>query len=163
MTTRSIAPGAATAIASVTLFDQQVGDVSRAFRVGAPTRDTIELTTRGHAEERAMKLISSIVRPERVVEIRAALRARGVQNTIVIELHDCGSYVHGASIWRGHEYTLSSSPRMAMEVVVDDDDVDAVVGTIIRLARTGEIGDGHVSVISLEHRYDIRTGLREVS
>ena len=60
-------------------------------------------------------------------------------------------------------YTLSSSPRMAVEVVVDDDEVDAVVGTIIRLARTGEIGDGHVSVIPLEHRYDIRTGLREVS
>ncbi len=150
-------------IASVTLFDQQVGDVSRAFRVGAPTLATIELTTRGYVEERAMKLISSIVRPERVVEIRSALRARGVQNTIVIELRDCGSYGHGASIWRGHEYTLSSSPRMAVEVVVDDDEVDAVVGTIIRLARTGEIGDGHVSVIPLEHRYDIRTGLREVS
>ena len=110
-----------------------------------------------------MKLISSMVRPYLVDEIKEALARANIHDIIVVELIDHGTYEHGTAFWMGRPYHLPSSRRLAIEVVVDDDDVDDIVALIIGLARTGEVGDGHISVIPIEHRYDIRTGFRAVS
>ena len=66
-------------------------------------------------------------------------------------------------VWRAHEYTRSSSLKMEIRIVVDDDLVDSVIQVIMRAARTGQSGDGHVCVMPVDHRYDIATGRREAS
>ena len=66
-------------------------------------------------------------------------------------------------MWRGHEYRLDSSMKMEIRIVVDDDDVDQAIEVIMRVARTGHAGDGHVCVLPVDHRYDISTGYRGVS
>jgi nitrogen regulatory protein P-II 1 len=63
----------------------------------------------------------------------------------------------------GHEHSVGFSLKLRIEIVVHDDDVDEVVGTIIKTARTGCEGDGHVLVVAVEHRYNIRDGHRDVS
>ena len=67
------------------------------------------------------------------------------------------------AVWKGHESRLPSSIKMAIELVVHDDEVHDVVNVIIDTARTGNVGDGFVSVVPIEHRYNIRNGERDVS
>jgi nitrogen regulatory protein P-II 1 len=110
-----------------------------------------------------MKLIASLVRPDRIVDIKLALERLNVFEIAVAQTHDYAPQNHGTTIWRGHEYSYSSSLKMELRVVVQDDDVDEVVGAIMRAAKTGRVGDGHVCVLPVEHRYDIFTGRREVS
>jgi len=110
-----------------------------------------------------MKLISGLVRPDRVDQIKAALEKLHVVGMTVAEVRDHWPQNHGTTVWKGHEYKLSFSIKMAIELVVHDDDVHDVVKVIINNARTGQIGDGHVSVLPIEHRYNIRNGERDVS
>jgi nitrogen regulatory protein P-II 1 len=110
-----------------------------------------------------MKLISSLVRPEKVDEIKVALGGINVLALSVVQAHDYAPQNHGTTVWRAREYHLTFSLKMEMRVVVHDDDVDGVIGAIIRAARTGLAGDGHVCVMPVDHRYDILTGQREVS
>jgi nitrogen regulatory protein P-II 1 len=110
-----------------------------------------------------MKLISGVVRPDKVDDIKAALEQVQVLGMTVTEVRDHWPQKHGTTVWRGHEYDLGFSIKMAIEVVVHDDEVDEVIGVIIRIARTGRMGDGHVSVLPVEHRYNIRDGARDVS
>jgi nitrogen regulatory protein P-II 1 len=110
-----------------------------------------------------MKLISGLVRPDRVDQIKAALEKVHVVGMTVTEVRDHWPQDHGTTVWKGHEYKLSFSIKMAIELVVHDDDVHDVVKVIINTARTGQMGDGHVSVLPIEHRYNIRNGERDVS
>jgi nitrogen regulatory protein P-II 1 len=110
-----------------------------------------------------MKLISGIVRPDKVDDIKAALGQVQVLGMTVTEVRDHWPQKHETTVWRGHEYNLGFSIKMAIELVVHDDEVDEVVNVIIRSARTGRLGDGHVSVLPVEHRYNIRNGERAVS
>jgi nitrogen regulatory protein P-II 1 len=110
-----------------------------------------------------MKLISSMVRPDKVDDIRVAASGISVLVISVIQAYDYAPQNHGTTVWRAREYRLASSLKMEIRVVVHDDDVDEVVGVIIRAARTGSAGDGHVCVMPVDHRYDILTGQREVS
>ena len=110
-----------------------------------------------------MKLISGLVRPDRVDQIKAALEKLHVVGMTVAEVRDHWPQNHGTTVWKGHEYKLSFSIKMAIELVVHDDDVHDVVKVIINNARTGQMGDGHVSVLPIEHRYNIRNGERDVS
>jgi len=110
-----------------------------------------------------MKLISSVVRSAKVDEIKAALNKVNVFGLTVTEVHDHTPQKHETTVWKGHEYTVGFSHKLEIDLVVHDDDVDEVVRAIICSARTGEPGDGHVSVLPIEHRYNIQNGERDVS
>ena len=81
----------------------------------------------------------------------------------MVEAKDHSPQNHAIAVWKGREYSLGASLKMEILVVVHDDDVDRAIDLIISGARTGLAGDGYVCVVPVEHRYDIRTGLREVS
>jgi nitrogen regulatory protein PII len=110
-----------------------------------------------------VKLINSLVRPDKVDDIKLGLRGIGVVTITVAQVVDHTPQDHGTAVWRAHEYCLESSPKMEITLVVDDDDVDQVVQVIMRVARTGHSGDGFVCVLPVDHRYDIATGYRGVS
>lgn len=109
-----------------------------------------------------MKLIKSIVRPNKVDEIKDALGKLNIPGMTVTEVRGHGRQKGHTAIYRGKEYDISLLPKMEIEVVVPDESVDAAIQAIIDAARTGEIGDGRVFVMPVEHGYNIRTGEKDV-
>jgi nitrogen regulatory protein PII len=105
-----------------------------------------------------VRLVKAIVRPNKVDEIKDALGKANVTGVTVTEVRGHGRQKGHTAIYRGREYAVSLLPKMEVEVVVPDQLVDAAVQAIVSAARTGEIGDGRVFVIPLEHGYNIRTG-----
>ena len=105
-----------------------------------------------------MKLIKSIVRPNKVDEVKDALAKVGVSGMTVTEVRGHGKQKGHTAIYRGQEYAVSLLPKMEVEVVVPDAVVDDAVKAIIQAARTGEIGDGRVFVSLVDQSYRIRTG-----
>jgi nitrogen regulatory protein PII len=116
-----------------------------------------------HEQRDSMKLITGVVRPDKIDAVKAALERVRAGDITVAEVRDHAPQDYETTVWRGHEYNLGFSPKMEIKIVVHDDAVDEVVAAIIRTARTGAAGDGHVAVASLEHRYSIRTGERDIS
>lgn len=110
-----------------------------------------------------MKLISSLVRPCKLDEVKQALGAVRIYGLNVAETHDHAPQAHDTTVWLGREYSLGFSMKLQIDVIVHDDDVDEVVGAIIKSAGTGTDGDGHVLVLPVDHRYNIRNGDRDVS
>jgi nitrogen regulatory protein PII len=109
-----------------------------------------------------MKLIKAIVRPNKVDDIKDALGKVNISGMTVTEVRGHGRQKGHTAIYRGKEYNVSLLPKMEVEVVVTDDLVEAAIQAIMGAARTGEIGDGRVFVIPVEHGYNIRTGERDV-
>lgn len=109
-----------------------------------------------------MKLIKSIVRPNRVDDVREALEKIGVPGMTVTEVRGHGRQKGHTAIYRGKEYNVTLLPKVELEVVVQDSIADDVIAAIIGAARTGEIGDGRVFVTHVDHSYNIRTGERDV-
>jgi nitrogen regulatory protein PII len=107
-----------------------------------------------------MKLIKSIVRPNKVDEIKDALGKLGLSGMTVTEVRGHGKQKGHTAIYRGQEYHVSLLPKMEIEVVVPDKMADETVKVITQAARTGEIGDGRVFVLPVEQTYRIRTGER---
>jgi nitrogen regulatory protein PII len=107
-----------------------------------------------------MKLIKSIVRPNKVDDVRAALEKLNLGGMTVTEVRGHGRQKGHTAIYRGKEYDVTLLPKVEIEVVVGDESVDEVIQAIIRAARTGEIGDGRVFVLPVEQSYNIRTGER---
>ena len=105
-----------------------------------------------------MKLIKSIVRPNKVDEVKDALAKLGVSGITVTEVRGHGKQKGHTAIYRGQEYAVSLLPKMEIEVVVPDNIIDDAVKAIIQSARTGEIGDGRVFVFPVDQSYRIRTG-----
>jgi nitrogen regulatory protein PII len=105
-----------------------------------------------------MKLIKSIVRPNKVDEVKDALSNMGISGMTVTEVRGHGKQKGHTAIYRGQEYTVSLLPKMEIEIVVPEDSVDEVVRIITKSARTGEIGDGRVFVMPVDESYRIRTG-----
>jgi nitrogen regulatory protein P-II 2 len=105
-----------------------------------------------------MKLIKSIVRPNKVDEVKDALSSMGISGMTVTEVRGHGKQKGHTAIYRGQEYTVSLLPKMEIEIVVPEDSVDEVVRIITKSARTGEIGDGRVFVMPVDESYRIRTG-----
>jgi nitrogen regulatory protein PII len=105
-----------------------------------------------------MKLIKSIVRPNKVDDVRDALAKLSISGMTVTEVRGHGKQKGHTAIYRGKEYNVTLLPKMEIEVVVPDEIVDDVIAAIIQAARTGEIGDGRVFVIPVERSYRIRTG-----
>lgn len=108
-----------------------------------------------------MKLIKSIVRPNKVDEVKDALDKLGISGMTVTEVRGHGKQKGHTAIYRGKEYNVSLLPKMQIEVVVADRIVDEAIKAIVESARTGEIGDGRVFVLPVEQTYRIRTGERD--
>lgn len=105
-----------------------------------------------------MKLVMAIIKPFKLDEVREALTAIGVQGLTVTEVKGYGRQKGQTEIYRGAEYAVNFLPKLKIEVVVATDQVDAVVSTISGAAKTGQIGDGKIFVISVEQVLRIRTG-----
>ena len=109
-----------------------------------------------------MKLIKSIVRPNKVDEVKDALAKLNIAGMTVTEVRGHGKQKGHTAIYRGKEYNVSLLPKMEIEVVVHDGIVDEAIAAIVQAARTGEIGYGRVFVIPVDQTYRIRTGERDV-
>lgn len=108
-----------------------------------------------------MKLVKSIVRPNKVDDVRSALEKLNLGGMTVTDVRGHGRQKGHTAIYRGKEYDVTLLPKVSIEVVVSDDVVEEVIQAITRAARTGEIGDGRVFVLPVEHSYNIRTGERD--
>ena len=109
-----------------------------------------------------MKLIKSIVRPNKVDDVKNALERIQISGMTVTEVRGHGKQKGHTAIYRGQEYNVSLLPKMEIEVVVPDSIVEEAVKAITEAARTGEIGDGRIFVIPVLETYKIRTGEKEV-
>jgi len=109
-----------------------------------------------------MKLIKSIVRPNKVDEVKDALEKLGISGMTVTEVRGHGKQKGHTAIYRGKEYNVSLLPKMEIEFVVADVLVPDCIKAVIEAARTGEIGDGRVFVMPVEQSYKIRTGERDI-
>jgi nitrogen regulatory protein P-II 1 len=105
-----------------------------------------------------MKLITAIVKPFKLDQVKDALKAADVHGMTVTEVQGFGRQSGHTEVYRGAEYTIDFVPKTRIEVLVDDGDVTRVVDTIIETARTGKIGDGKVWVTPVESVCRIRTG-----
>src|SRR4029077_20870370 len=108
-----------------------------------------------------MKLIKSIVRPNKVDEVKDALSKLGVSGMTVTEDRGHGKQKGHTAIYRGKEYNVSLLPKMQIEVVIRDALADHAVRASVQPAKTGEIGDGRVFVVPVEQAYRIRTGEKD--
>ena len=105
-----------------------------------------------------MKLITSIIKPFKVDEVREALAEIGVTGLTVTEVKGFGRQKGHTELYRGAEYVVDFLPKVKVEVVVPNDRVETVTEAIIKAARTGKIGDGKIFVSPIEHAIRIRTG-----
>ena len=105
-----------------------------------------------------MKLITAIVKPFKLDDVKDALKALGIQGMTVSEVRGFGRQGGHSETYRGAEYTIEFVPKVRVEVVIDDADVDRVVSGIRTEANTGKIGDGKVWITSVERLIRIRTG-----
>ncbi|CFX25226.1 regulatory protein, P-II 2, for nitrogen assimilation by glutamine synthetase, regulates GlnL (NRII) and GlnE (ATase) [Candidatus Filomicrobium marinum] len=105
-----------------------------------------------------MKLVSAIIKPFKLEEVRTALSDLGIQGMTVTEVKGYGRQKGHTEIYRGAEYAVDFLPKLKIEIVVQSPDVDKAVEAIIDAAKTGQIGDGKIFVSSIEHAVRIRTG-----
>jgi nitrogen regulatory protein P-II 2 len=105
-----------------------------------------------------MKLVTAIVKPFRLDDVRNALSEVGVQGMTVSEVKGFGRQRGHTELYRGAEYVVDFLPKAKIEVAVADDRVEEVVEAIVNSAKTGKVGDGKIFVTPLEHVYRIRTG-----
>ena len=107
-----------------------------------------------------MKLVVAMIRPSRLDEVKEALRTSGVAGMTVSEIQGFGRQRGHTEVYRGAEYQVDFVPKVRVEVIAEDDEVELVAKTIVEAARTGKIGDGKVLVVPVEHLVRIRTGER---
>ena len=105
-----------------------------------------------------MKLITAIIKPFKLDEVREELSTLGVQGMTVTEVKGYGRQKGHTEIYRGAEYAVSFLPKLKIEVAVSSALADAVVGAIISKAKTGQIGDGKIFVSPIDSAVRIRTG-----
>ena len=108
-----------------------------------------------------MKLVTAIIKPFKLDEVRDALNGLGVHGMTVTEVKGYGRQKGHTEIYRGAEYAVSFLPKLKIEVAIGSDLVDRVVEAIVSAARTGQIGDGKIFVSSLEQAIRIRTGEKD--
>ena len=105
-----------------------------------------------------MKKIEAIIRHFKLEEVKDALSAVGINGMTVSEVRGFGRQKGHKEQYRGAEYTVDFLPKVKMEVVVDDEQAKEVIDTIMRTARTGQIGDGKIFVTNMDEMIRIRTG-----
>ena len=104
-----------------------------------------------------MKLIEAIIKPFKLDEVRDAVQKVGVQGLTVTEVKGCGRQKGHTELYRGAEYVVDLLPKIRIEILVRDGEVDTVVEAIIAAANTGKIGDGKIFVHSVDEVIRIRT------
>ena len=105
-----------------------------------------------------MKHIIAIIRPEKLDEVRAALQEVGYSGLMVSEIEGHGKQKGIMQQWRGEKYKVDLIPKIKLEVVVKDSEVEQIKQTLIKYARTGEIGDGKIFISNVDEVIRIRTG-----
>ncbi|MFN4103734.1 MAG: P-II family nitrogen regulator [Tepidimonas sp.] len=105
-----------------------------------------------------MKQITAIIKPFKLEEVREALAEQGVTGLTVTEVKGFGRQKGHTELYRGAEYVVDFLPKVRIDVVLRDDDVDRCIDAIVRAARTGKIGDGKIFVTPVEKVIRIRTG-----
>ena len=111
-----------------------------------------------HEPGNAMKLITAIIKPFKLEEVRDALLAIGIDGMTVTEVKGYGRQKGHTEIYRGAEYAVNFLPKIRIEVAVTEENANKVVETISTAAKTGEIGDGKIFVAPIDHALRIRTG-----
>ena len=104
-----------------------------------------------------MKKIEAIIKPFKLEEVKDALQEAGVSGMTLTEVRGCGRQKGHKEYWQGHEYNVDLLPKLKIEVVVTDGAVKAVVGAVVRAARTGKMGDGKIFIGTVEQAIRIRT------
>ncbi len=105
-----------------------------------------------------MKLITAVVKPFKLDDIKDALKAAGIAGMTVTEVRGFGRQGGHTETYRGAEYQIDFVPKVSIELVIDDGNVDTVVDTILQAASTGKIGDGKIWVTDVDRLIRIRTG-----
>ncbi|HEY3144387.1 MAG TPA: P-II family nitrogen regulator [Acidimicrobiales bacterium] len=103
-------------------------------------------------------LVTAIIKPHKLEDVKEAVRGAGIIGLTVSEVQGYGRQGGKTETFRGSEYTIDFVPKVRVEVIVADDDVDKVVDVIAQAARTGKIGDGKLWAFSLDRLMRIRTG-----
>ena len=107
-----------------------------------------------------MKLVTAIIKPFKLDDVKAALEVLGVQGLTVSEVQGFGRQKGHTEVYRGAEYSVDFVPKIRVEVVVDEVQVDKTIDALVEAARTGKIGDGKVWVTPVETVVRVRTGER---
>jgi nitrogen regulatory protein P-II 1 len=107
-----------------------------------------------------MKLITAILKPFKLDDVKDALQASGITGMTVSEASGFGRQRGHTEVYRGAEYTVDLVPKVRLEVLVNDEDVDSALDLIVKTASTGSIGDGKVWTTSVEQVIRVRTGER---
>ncbi|MBR6026513.1 MAG: P-II family nitrogen regulator [Neisseriaceae bacterium] len=105
-----------------------------------------------------MKMISAVIKPFKLDDVREALSDVGVQGMTVSEVKGFGRQKGHTEIYRGAEYAVDFLPKIRIDIAVQDDEVEKIIETISQTAYTGKTGDGKIFVMNLEHVVRIRTG-----
>jgi len=107
-----------------------------------------------------MKLVTAVIKPFKLDDVKSALEAFGVHGITVTEASGYGRQKGHTEVYRGAEYTVDLVPKVRVEILVGDDDAEDVIGVIVKSAQTGRIGDGKVWSVPVETVVRVRTGDR---
>jgi nitrogen regulatory protein P-II 1 len=107
-----------------------------------------------------MKKIEAIIQPHKLDDVKEALKAAGVDGMTISEVHGHGRQKGHTEVYRGAEYKIDLRPKIKIELVLQDGDLDRVIGVLSESARSGKIGDGKIFVSTIEEVYRIRNGER---
>src|SRR5690242_1203156 len=108
----------------------------------------------------SMKLVTAVIKPHQLDAVKEALHAMGVSGMTVGEVQGYGRQKGHTEVYRGAEYTVEFLPKIRIDVLIDELDVDKVVEAIVNASRTGKIGDGKVWVTTIDEVVRVRTGER---
>jgi nitrogen regulatory protein P-II 1 len=110
-----------------------------------------------------MKLITAVIKPHKLEDVRAALEAFGITGMTVTEASGFGRQKGHTEVYRGAEYDVALVPKVRLEVLVDDNDAADVMDIIVKSAATGRIGDGKVWMVPVDGIIRVRTGERDAA
>ncbi len=105
-----------------------------------------------------MKLITAIVKPFKLDDVKSALKDAGITGMTVTEVQGFGRQAGHTEVYRGAEYTIDFVPKVRVEILADDEDADRLVDVVVAAARTGKIGDGKIWIEPVDRIVRIRTG-----
>ena len=105
-----------------------------------------------------MKLVSAIIKPFKLQEVREALVEAGVEGLTITEVKGYGRQKGHTEMYRGAEYSVDTLPKIKLDILVDDEKTQNVVDVIVKIANTGKIGDGKIFISSVDDVIRIRTG-----
>tara|TARA_B100001027_G_scaffold127046_1_gene87764 strand:+ start:217 stop:555 length:339 start_codon:yes stop_codon:yes gene_type:complete len=105
-----------------------------------------------------MKLVSAIIKPFKLQEVREALVSAGIEGLTITEVKGYGRQKGHTEMYRGAEYSVDTLPKIKLDILISDDNLDTVIDVLTKTAATGKIGDGKIFVTTIENVIRIRTG-----